>query len=116
MDYDASAVPENLRDDLIHLATARKENRVFVTRDEARLRKQLDDLYDRPGILCISIPKASFEDLLWAMEQCVRFLRTAKSYRGKGVLVSRTQVKVYRSRADTVVVAVRKDLIEKGAV
>lgn len=114
--YDVTYADHYDGDDPLHLSIARREARVFVTRDERRFLRERGDLAERPGIVCIKIPQASVSDLTWAIYEVLRFYRTRKAFNSKGILMTRTQMKEYRSGEAVSVVAARKDLLKKGAI
>lgn len=78
-----------------HLKLARKAGQIFVTRDEALLKKAQQELVGCPGILALRAHRGTNTDLLALFMAAVTALAQPEAFREKIVLASSGQLKVF---------------------
>ena len=83
--------------DYPHLNWARKEGRVFVTRDEERARSEQANLVGSPGILVLKAHTGTGQDLTGLFTAAILAIQLPDRFRARVVIASRGQMKVHEA-------------------
>ncbi len=98
--YD-SVVPSERRgnnaQDESHLYQARKEKRIFVTKDKKRLIKEATQgrLLNSPGIVCIHTASQDQEDIAAGLAIVLGLFKTPESFYEAGILITHGTLIIY---------------------